>query len=240
MRLIFIRHGDPDYENDTLTEKGWREAELLSERVIQWENTDFYCSPLGRAQDTASVSLKKLDRHACTFNWLQEFPAAIEYPKPKDEHIPWDMMPGDWTKNKELYDKDMWDKTPLMKTGPVEQCYNTIKKGMDNLLSAYGYEREGSIYHTRASLKKKEERTVVLFCHLGVTLAALSYLLGISAPVLWHGFFLAPTSVTILNPEEIVPGEAYFRCQVLGDTRHLSEGGEPISTAGYFGDLFQG
>ena len=34
MRLIFIRHGDPDYVHDTLTEKGKREAELLAQREI--------------------------------------------------------------------------------------------------------------------------------------------------------------------------------------------------------------
>ena len=33
MKLIIIRHGDPDYSIDSLTEKGWREAELLSERI---------------------------------------------------------------------------------------------------------------------------------------------------------------------------------------------------------------
>ena len=49
MRLIFIRHGDPDYENDTLTEKGWREAKLLSERTKNWTVDDIYVSPLGRA-----------------------------------------------------------------------------------------------------------------------------------------------------------------------------------------------
>lgn len=48
MRIIFIRHGDPDYVNDSLTEKGVREAELLAKRVAKWENiTQFYCSPLG-------------------------------------------------------------------------------------------------------------------------------------------------------------------------------------------------
>ena len=51
MRIIFVRHGDPDYANDTLTEKGWREAALLAERVSGWDVTDFYVSPLGRAQD---------------------------------------------------------------------------------------------------------------------------------------------------------------------------------------------
>ena len=26
MNLVIIRHGDPDYEHDTLTEHGWTEA----------------------------------------------------------------------------------------------------------------------------------------------------------------------------------------------------------------------
>ena len=65
MRIIFIRHGDPDYQNDTLTEKGIREAKLLSERVVKWDNvTQFYCSPLGRAKKTASYSLEKTGREA--------------------------------------------------------------------------------------------------------------------------------------------------------------------------------
>ena len=29
MKIIFIRHGEPNYEIDSLTEKGWREACLL-------------------------------------------------------------------------------------------------------------------------------------------------------------------------------------------------------------------
>ena len=37
MRLIFIRHGDPNYQLDTLTERGWKEAEALFERVKKWK-----------------------------------------------------------------------------------------------------------------------------------------------------------------------------------------------------------
>ena len=57
MRLIFIRHAEPDYEHDSLTEKGWREAKLLAVRTKSWQVDDFYVSPLGRAQDTASFTL---------------------------------------------------------------------------------------------------------------------------------------------------------------------------------------
>ncbi|MFR9233755.1 MAG: histidine phosphatase family protein [Eisenbergiella massiliensis] len=80
MRIIFVRHAEPDYANDTLTEKGWREAALLAERVSGWDVTDFYVSPLGRARDTASLSLKKMGRTAETFDWLREFLALLTIP----------------------------------------------------------------------------------------------------------------------------------------------------------------
>jgi len=49
MRILLIRHGDPDYENDTLTEKGCREAELLAKRALSlqmlcfsaWKSTTY-------------------------------------------------------------------------------------------------------------------------------------------------------------------------------------------------------
>ena len=34
MKLLFIRHGDPDYEKDYLTEKGFREATGLKGKFI--------------------------------------------------------------------------------------------------------------------------------------------------------------------------------------------------------------
>lgn len=55
MRLIIVRHGDPDYEKDSLTEKGWREAAILADRISRLEVKEFYVSPLGRARDTASL-----------------------------------------------------------------------------------------------------------------------------------------------------------------------------------------
>ena len=60
MRLIFIRHGDPDYKNDSLTDRGKIEAQALVERVSSWEVDKFFCSPLGRARETAIPSLENM------------------------------------------------------------------------------------------------------------------------------------------------------------------------------------
>lgn len=62
MRLIIVRHGDPNYEIDSLTEKGWREAEFLSvrmEKQLQKEHTYIYTSPLGRAKAYSILDLKE-------------------------------------------------------------------------------------------------------------------------------------------------------------------------------------
>ena len=127
-----------------------------------------------------------------------------------------------------------------MKTAPIGKAYQTICDGIDQFLMKYGYERHGGYYLRTNPDEEDREKTVVFFCHLGVMLAIIGHLIGASPAVLWHGFFVAPTSVTVLASEEMNRGEAYFRCQVLGDTRHLYEGGEPVSQSGYFTTPFQG
>ena len=57
MKLFIIRHGDPDYTIDSLTEKGRKEAALLAERLKNVKIDHFYVSPLGRAQATAKYTL---------------------------------------------------------------------------------------------------------------------------------------------------------------------------------------
>ena len=57
MRILLIRHGDPDYENDSLTEKGRREAHMLASRLINERIDYIYTSTMGRAMETAKPTL---------------------------------------------------------------------------------------------------------------------------------------------------------------------------------------
>ena len=240
MRILFVRHGDPDYVNDSLTEKGKREAALLAERVAKWEVTDFYVSPLGRAQDTAAPGLEKTGRTAETLDWLREFYAPIDDPIRGEHVIPWDLYPSYWTKIPEMDEKAGFADTRLMRSGAVKEEYARVCGGLDNLLEKYGYVREGGVYRTDLRPDVNKEAVIVLFCHMGVTLFLMGHLLGISPVVLTSGFFLPPTSVTMLASEEREPGISYFRCQGAGDTSHLYLGGEPVSSMGYFTEPFQG
>ena len=73
MKLMFVRHAEPDYKHDSLTLKGHREAQLLSLRLAKLDVRDFYASPLGRAQETARYTLERTHRTAETLPWLAEF-----------------------------------------------------------------------------------------------------------------------------------------------------------------------
>ncbi len=232
MRIILIRHGDPDYEHDSLTAKGQREAEHLAARAANWHVDDVYVSPLGRARETAQPCLTAWGKQAVVLDWAQEFYFA-EAAKEGKLPLVWDFFPADWTVHGENFREAEWLSLPDV--AHVKADYERTCRSLDALLSDYGYQRDGRFYRVRAH----SDKTIVIFCHFGISMVFLSHLLNISAEALWHGLFLAPTSVTVLNSEERRGDEAYFRAERVGDCYHLIANGEPVSPSGYFTDIFQ-
>ena len=229
MRLILIRHGDPDYARDALTEKGQREAKLLALRASNWKVDDIYVSPLGRARETAKFCLDKWNKSATVLDWAREFPYYVEE---KEQYI-WDFYPSQWTGEDSNFKENDWAKSPRFDC--VGQAYRSVCASLDELLLGYGYERRGRAYR----VKEHSDKTIVIFCHFGISMIFLSHLLNISAQTLLHGLFLAPTSVTVLNTEERAGDEAYFRAERIGDCYHLLAGNESVSPSGYFAEIMQ-
>ncbi len=240
MKLILIRHGEPDYVHDSLTEKGMREAAFLGERVKDWKVDGLYVSCLGRARKTAEPIETALGRKAVVLDWLQEFRAKIDKKYGGQYGIPWDFAPAFWTEIPELYGKDTWYDAEIMgQSGDlpcVKDVYRETCEELDALLAGYGCRRERGYY----KIEPGNDKTLVFVCHMGITCIILSHLLGISFPALIQGCFLPPSSVTIAGSEEVEPGIAAFRCQGMGDVWHLHKNGEPVSASGYFTDPFQG
>lgn len=233
MKLIIVRHGDPNYLIDSLTEKGWREAELLSERLAKLDVKAFYCSPLGRAKDTASLTLKKMNRSAVTLDWLREFNGKIRNGLKFSQC--WDRMPAQWTAEDNYYRNETWLDTEQMKSANAEKEYKKVCIGIDKLLKEHGYEHNGRLYKVIHS----NHDTIVLFCHFAVECVILSHIFSCSPMVLWHNFVALPTSVTTLITEEREQGTAIFRCQQFGDISHLYAGGEEPAFAARFCECFE-
>jgi len=235
MELIIIRHAEPNYEIDSLTEKGWREAELLSERLSKLDVKNFYTSPLGRAQDTAKPTLAKMHREAETLEWLREFRGEVDYQHTSDGFRCWDLRPSDWTKEQEFYNRDNWIHVPLMQTRNVPEEYKWVTEELDKLLAKHGYEHEGNYFKVTNSNHDR----IVLFCHYGVSCVLLAHILGISPVMFWQGFVMQPSSVTSLVTEEREEGIAVFRLRMYGDISHLEAAGEEPSFMARYCECFE-
>ncbi len=235
MRLMIIRHADPDYSVDALTKSGWKEAELLARRMEKIEAKEYYVSPLGRAKETASCTLKKLGREGKVCDWLQEFPARIKRPDLNgEETIIWDWLPQDWSKEPLLLDREQWKNVDVIKEGKVGEQYDEVCRHFDELLAQHGYVRDGLLY--RAVNPNKD--TLVFFCHYGLGCVLISHLMNMSPYVLWQGFCAAPSSVSTIYTEERREGIACFRAQSLGDISHLYEAQREPSFAGRFSECY--
>ena len=60
MRLIFVRHGHPDYQNDCLTDLGHLQAEAAAKRLYHEGIQQIYSSTCGRAFQTAEHTAQLL------------------------------------------------------------------------------------------------------------------------------------------------------------------------------------
>ena len=236
MKLVLIRHGEPDYDVDGLTPKGKVEAELLAGRLKTFPMDEIYVSPLGRAKQTAEPTLKLLNRKAEELEWLKEFPPTISRPdRPADyPSIAWDWRPADWTTEDVFYDYEKWMTHPIMAAGHVGEEYARVTGLFGEFLAEHGYKKEGRLFR----VTKATNDTIAIFCHFGLTAVLLSYLWSVSPMILWHGMVAPPSSVSVLATEERVKGYASFRMNLFGDVSHLTVNGEPTSFAAKYCECY--
>ena len=92
MRIIFVRHGEPDYEHDCLTETGKLQAVDAAERLRNEGIEEIYASPQGRAAQTAAATAEVLKRPVKTLDYMRELHwGSIDgTPIPSNGH-PWNL-----------------------------------------------------------------------------------------------------------------------------------------------------
>ena len=236
MRLLLIRHGDPDYTIDGLTETGRREAALLAERIAPMENSEYYVSTMGRALETARPTLEKAGRRATACDWLREFDIRVRRPDRGGElsYVPWDWLPQDWLKDPILLDREHWHEHPVFAEMDVKSAYDRVIAEFEGLLARHGYVREGLCYRA----ERPNSETLVFFCHFGLSCVLMSRLMNVSPMVLWQGLVMAPSSVTTIYTEERRPGIACFRAAAVGDISHLYFRGQAPSFAARFCEVY--
>ncbi len=235
MRILIIRHAEPDYDHDSLTERGKIEANLLAERLVKMNISAAYCSTLGRAKETAAPTLKKIGLTAEYCSWLREFwPLILRPDRPRERSIVWDWTPAEWTCHEEFFSRKDWQNEAHMIEGNVAEAYTEVLENFDAVLAKHGYVRDGEFYRA----EKPNRDTIAFFCHHGLGSILNARLLNVSPMITWNGTCLAPSSVSVFYTEERRSGIASFRAQTIGDTSHLYAGGLAPSFSARFCETF--
>ena len=233
MKILIIRHAEPDYPNNTLTEKGFVEAEYLSEKLLKSNITHIYSSPLNRAVLTAKPTAEKINKDIKICDWLTEFEGKIILDDEK--RISWNVLPEIWQKEKEIFNINTFKESKLYSSANTPQQYEYVIKKFDEVLENHGAKRENIIYKG-----ENNNDIIAIFCHFALGMVLSSHLTGISPVLLWQSMFLPTSSVTEFVTEERKKGEFVFKCKQMGDTSHLYIKNEPVSNSGLYYEFYNG
>jgi broad specificity phosphatase PhoE len=170
LRLLFARHGHPDYRTDTLTALGHQEAAQLAEALDPYPLDAIYVSTHGRAQETAEYTLRRRSQNPILCDWLREIDGRYGYEGNAPEWIvgdprpsAYELHPSDLFGSSQLYSYEEW--RDQVEYGPwLYPRFSALQAAFDEILAQAGYVREGLRYRVRAS----DERTLAFFCHDGV------------------------------------------------------------------------
>lgn len=226
MKLMIIRHGDPDYAHDSLTSIGFQQAELLGKYLQGMKLDEIYLSPYGRAQDTAKPYLRLTNRKPDgVYDWLKELPHT------------WDLKPEEWIYDPLSLDMHRFLEIPTIQnrfSGEGKQLAETLKTVESDFyafMEQHGYIAKERYFEVT---KPGNEETVVFFSHLGCGSFLLSRLVFTSPLFFWQNGFMGSSSIAIAQTEEREPGRAIWRIRSFGALPHLSGHPELSTEAGAF------
>ncbi len=228
MLLYVIRHADPIYDPDSLTEKGKRQAEALGKRMAQHGLDKIYSSPMIRAQMTAQPTCELLGKTPEILDWLSEAHVGEYFGfNDPERNGGWSwsfgINPTRFKKKEAIALGDKWyEAYPFCETRAKEGYENMIKSS-DEFMETLGYKREDLKYKI---INPPYER-VAVFCHYGAGTTWLSHLLGINPIEFWGTFTINHTGVTIINFPNHKDGYTTPQVFALSDTSHIYAEGLP-------------
>ena len=218
MRLIFVRHGEPDYEKDCLTATGRKQAKAAAKRLEKEGISEIYSSPMGRAAETASWTARKLNLPVLTLDFMHEI--AWGGPGVPGSGHPWTV--SDWMISRDQFDfyHSDWRQHPYFRDNIAVRYLDEISLQFDAFLLRQGYRHKGIRFFCEADRQK----SIAIFSHGGSGACVLSHLLALPFPyvctVLPYGF----TSIIILDFPVQKNEYVHPRIELFNDMAHTLRG----------------
>lgn len=217
MRIIFVRHAYPNYEKDCITPLGHKQAAAAAIRLESEGIEKIYSSPMGRAQETAGYTAKRLGLDVEVREWMREIggwgPKTL-YMGGNPWHTAWRMV----EEGQSITDTDWASKLPFSEN---HVCALVERAGerFDKLLCELGYERVGEYYRV---LENKPYGTVAVFSHGGFSCAVISHLFNLPFPFVCNSINPDVTAITIASFADAAVGTLVSPSfEIACDARHI-------------------
>ncbi len=229
MILYVIRHGDPIYDPDSLTEKGHAQADALAKRLAVNGLDRIFVSPMNRARQTAEPTCELLGITPTVLDWTSEEHTWREF----TFHDPdlggkrnwcFHVQTTKYKTEENLALGERWyEAEPFCRTD-ARSGYERISRESDAFFASLGYRREGLVYR----IERPSDERVAVFCHQGFGTMWLSHLLGVNPILYCSTFDMNHSSMTIVefknNPDNLTAPI----CLAVSDTSHIYEAGLPL------------
>lgn len=167
MRIYFIRHGAPNYEQNKLTKRGHFEAEEVANFLKNYNIKRIICSDSNRAIETAQHLADKINIKIEQYHSLNEDFGATFFAMTENGGFKWKFF-SDKYQNlmiKHQYN-DLWFKEKEFQEALFSEGYLTISEELDKILLDLNvkHDREKKEYYAIGEVPE----TVAIFAHGGI------------------------------------------------------------------------
>lgn len=225
MRIFFVRHGNPNYELDCLTELGHEQAVAAAARLEGEGIQRIYSSSCGRAQETAEHTARALGLEVTPCDFIREIDwSPLDRSLPSVEGNPWLYCERLVREGKTLCDPD-WRQEEFFASTETPTSFDKVAKGIDAWLATLGFEREGAYY------RKREEKcaTVAMFCHGGAFACAFAHMFNLPLPFVFTAIPFGQTGVIEVELGGVTGGLCTPRLGVGFQMKHLTQNGITVT-----------
>jgi len=220
MRIIFVRHGHPNYVNDCLTELGRKHAAAAAERLKGEGISEIYSSTCGRAYETAGYVAEKYGLPIVKCEFMREISWGSVDNEPIDfDGHPWSAVDDMVAKGESILNSDWASQEPFVRNKMVSYVEN-IADALDEWLKMLGYTREGLYYRVTGSSTNK---TIAAFGHGGAGSAIFSHLFNLPYPFVCTTLNQDYTGITIVELPDTPGALVKPRFEIMNDARHIKE-----------------
>lgn len=221
MRIIFVRHGEPDYINDCLTENGILQAQKTAERLKDERISAIYSSPMGRTRQTASFTAEKHGLDIINLDFMHEIDWGSVNPETELEYNghPWTIGYEILADNQEYVGSDKWSEHHYFRDNICMKYYDMVSEKFDEFLAGYGITRDGALY----KCDEEREETIAIFAHGGSGAVMFAHVFNLPFPFVLSSMPYGVCSVSVIDftPQRgniIIP-----RFELFNDMGHIAK-----------------